>query len=91
MANRHIDLAWLGWSEWFEGREQCGPAETIARVAAVDRDLLLLMDQGGAFRAKLAGGFLFRHDLSQEFPCVGDWVCVEKQPTDDFGFDCNCT
>lgn len=86
MANRHIDLARLGWSEWFEGREQCGPAETIARVAAVDRDLLLLMDQGGAFRAKLAGGFLFRHDLSQEFPCVGDWVCVEKQPTDDFEF-----
>ena len=58
---------------------------TIARVAAVDRDLLLFMDQTGTFRAKLAGSYLYRHHLSQELPCVGDWVCVEKHPTDDFG------
>ena len=85
MASRHIDLARLGWNEWFEEREECGPADTIARVAAVDRDLLLLMDQTGTFRAKLAGSYLYRHHLSQELPCVGDWVCVEKHPTDDFG------
>jgi len=85
LINRHIDLARLGWNEWFEEREKCGPADSIARVAAVDRDLLLLMDQTGTFRAKLAGSYLYRHHLSQELPCVGDWVCVEKQPTDDFG------
>jgi ribosome biogenesis GTPase len=27
-----------------------------------------------------------RRDLSQELPCVGDWVCVEKGPADDFGW-----
>ncbi len=85
MASRDIDLARLGWSEWFEERDKCGPADAIARVVAVDRDLLLLMDQTGSFRAKLAGSYLYRHQQSQELPCVGDWVCVEKHQTDDFG------
>lgn len=85
MKSQHIDLARLGWNEWFEEREKYGAADTVARVAAVDRDLLLLMDQTGTFRAKLAGSYLYRHYLSHELPCVGDWVGVEKQPTDDFG------
>ena len=85
MASRYIDLARLGWNEWCEERVNCGSADTIARVAAVDRDRLLLMDQTGTFRAKLAGSYLYRHHLSQELPCVGDWVCVEKDPTADFG------
>ncbi|MBI4764434.1 MAG: ribosome small subunit-dependent GTPase A [Deltaproteobacteria bacterium] len=85
MKSRHTDLTRIGWNEWFEEREKGGPADTIARVAAVDRDLLLLMDQTGTFRAKLAGSYLYRHHLSQELPCVGDWVWVKKHPTDELG------
>ncbi len=85
MATRHNDLAPLGWDEWFEERDPCEPAYHVARVAAVDRDQLLLMDQSGTFRAKLAGGFRHRHHRPQELPAVGDWVCVERQPSDDFG------
>jgi ribosome biogenesis GTPase len=85
MANRDTDLARLGWNEWFEERKQCAPADTFARVAAVDRDLLLLMDQTGTFRAKLAGRYRYSHCLPQDLPCVGDWVCVEKHPADDIG------
>ena len=72
MASRHVDLARLGWDEWFEEREKCGAADTVARVVAVDRDWLLLMDQSGTFRAKLAGSYLYRTHLSRELPCVGD-------------------
>ncbi len=85
MENRHFELNKLGWSGWFEQRAACKAGETVARVAAVDRELLLLMDQTGTFRAKLSGSYIYRHRLSQELPCVGDWVCVEKQPGDDFG------
>lgn len=85
MTSRHSDLAQLGWNEWFEEKEKCEPADTIARVAAVDRELLLLMDQTGTFRAKLAGRYLYQQHASQELPCVGDWVCVEKHPADDAG------
>jgi len=73
----------LGWNDWFAQRANCKPTETVARVAAVDRDQLLLVDQGGHFRAKLAGRYFHYHHLHQELPCVGDWVCVKKKPNDN--------
>lgn len=73
MKNQHFELNQLGWSDWFEQRAECGPTDAIARVAAVDRDQLLLVDQAGHFRAKLAGSYLYRHHLSQEPPCRA-WV-----------------
>ncbi|MEI6757076.1 MAG: ribosome small subunit-dependent GTPase A [Chlorobium sp.] len=85
MKNQHCELNDLGWNDWFEQRVQCKPTDTIARVAAVDREQLLLVDQTGTFRAKLAGSFLHRHHHSHELPCVGDWVCVEKHAGEEFG------
>jgi ribosome biogenesis GTPase len=85
MKIQHADLTPLGWSEWFEERAACGPDETVARVAAVARAMLLVMDQTGPVRAKLAGNVLPRHRSPPELPCVGDWVCVQRQPSDDFG------
>lgn len=85
MKNQYCELNELGWNDWFAQRADCKPTDTVARVAAVDRDQLLLVDQFGQFRAKLAGSYLHRHHLSHELPCVGDWVCVEKQPSEDFG------
>jgi ribosome biogenesis GTPase len=81
----HRELNELGWSDWFERTAECKPSETIARVAAVDREQLLLIDQAGPFRAKLAGRYLHNFQSSHELPCVGDWVCVKKQRGDDFG------
>lgn len=85
MKNQHNELNELGWNDWFGQRAKCKPTESVARVAAVDRDQLLLVDQDGYFRAKLTGRYLHHHHLNQELPCVGDWVCVEKQSGDDFG------
>jgi ribosome biogenesis GTPase len=85
MKNQYSELNELGWNDWFAQRANCKSTESVARVAAVDRDQLLLVDQSGHFRAKLAGRYLHHHHLNQELPCVGDWVCVEKQSGDDFG------
>ncbi|MFA7332018.1 MAG: ribosome small subunit-dependent GTPase A [Candidatus Delongbacteria bacterium] len=85
MDTQHTELARLGWDQWFADRADAGGAGSLARVAAVDRDLLLLMDAGGSFRGKLAGSYLHRHAQPQELPCVGDWVRVEKSPTEDLG------
>lgn len=79
MDAQHGGMTELGWDDWFAQRADCAPTDTVARVAAVDRDQLLLVDPGGHFPAKLAGRYLHHHQLSQELPCVGDWVCVEKQ------------
>lgn len=80
-------LGSLGWDDWFaaRARETCTPACGVGRVAAVDRDQLLLLNEAGAFRAKLSGKFLYQSESSVELPCVGDWVCVEKSPADQFG------
>ena len=78
-------LTELGWSDWFAQRAECSSTDSIARVIAVDREQLLLINQSGPFRAKVSGSYLHRHHLSHELPCVGDWVCCEKQPNDEFG------
>lgn len=85
MNNPHDELNQLGWNDWFEQQAICKPTDTLARVAAVDRDQLLLVDPTGHFRAKLSGSYLHHHHVAQELPCVGDWVCVEKHGGDDFG------
>ena len=85
MNSQHNDLTLWGWNESFQTFVLTTDHETLARVAAVDREMLLLVDGSGAFRAKLTGSFLHRHPESHELPCVGDWVRVEKQPGEDFG------
>jgi ribosome biogenesis GTPase len=85
MNNEHPELNGLGWCEWFEARSQREPGQTIARVIAVDRELLLLADQDGPFRARLAGSFMHRLSQPHELPCVGDWVRLEKEAGGGFG------
>ena len=84
MNSSHLEA--LGWDEWFEARARvrCDEPGGVARVAAVDRDQLLLLDAEGAFRGKLSGRFLHEAVAALERPCVGDWVCVEKAPGDSF-------
>lgn len=71
-----------GWNDWFESRLQHSETRGIARVAAVDRDQLLLSDQTGSFRAVLAGSFRQSGRLPHELPCVGDWVILERPAPD---------
>ncbi len=74
-----------GWNSWFEQKTQQNTAHTLARVVAVDREQLLLVDQSGHFRGRMAGSYLHRHSLVRDMPCVGDWVHVDRQPEDGFG------
>lgn len=85
MKNQHCELNQLGWSDWFEQRAECKPTITIARIAAVDRGQFLLIDQTNSFRAKLSGSYLHRQHISHQYPCVGDWVYIEKKPDNDLG------
>lgn len=77
----------FGWDEWFDAKAQeNGLAEQhLARVVAVDRDQLLVIDESGEFRAKLAGRFLYLTGQPTDFPCVGDWVCLQYSSSDMFG------
>lgn len=85
MSNSKLEV--LGWDDWFAERAitNCHSTGSFARVAAVDRELLLLVNESGVFRAKLSGKYMYESVSSSELPCVGDWVCVEKAPADQFG------
>lgn len=85
MEIERCELNDLGWDDWFEERAKCDPAGEVARVAAVDRDQWLLVGRSGPFRAKLTGNYRYHHRLPEDLPCVGDWVCVERQPDDEHG------
>jgi ribosome biogenesis GTPase len=85
MKNKHADLIRLGWNKWFEERSESESHDTLARVVAVDRNSMLLMNQNETFRAKMAGSYLHQHHLLQDIPCVGDWVRVEKHETEKVG------
>jgi len=77
----------FGWDEWFEAKaqEKNLTGHRLARVVAVDREQLLVIDESGEYRAKLAGRFLYVTELSSDYPCVGDWVSVQYSGSDDFG------
>ncbi len=85
MKQQHTELIRLGWNEWFEERSETESDDTLARVVAVDRNSLLLMNQNETFRAKLAGSYIYQHHLLQELPGVGDWVRVERNKAEEVG------
>lgn len=83
---RRLNLFPLGWDERFEERLVLEPGDAPARVAAVDREQPLLIDQNGAFFVPT------RRKLSVQVPPLARaaarrrlGVCVEKRPGDDFG------
>lgn len=87
MTSISEQLHQFGWDEWFDTKAQeKGLSELrLARVIAVDREQLLVIDESGEYRAKLAGRFLFTTEQASDYPCVGDWVCIQYSGSDDFG------
>lgn len=85
--NALYTLEILGFDSWFENqaRDNCIEHSDIARVIAVDREQYLLLNESGTFRAKLSGKFRHESHSREELPCVGDWLCIEKNEFDEFG------
>ncbi len=75
----------IGWNDWFEQHNACPPLETVARVVAVDRDQLLLVNESLQFRGRLTGSYRHNQQQAEQLPCVGDWVVVQRHPGHDFG------
>ena len=73
-----LTLNVLGWNDWFQRQaaDFCEGARFAARVAAVDRNQLLLAGEAGFFHAKLSGKYMHESESAAERPCVGDWVCA---------------
>lgn len=75
-----MELTSLGFNEWFEERAVpvLQPGQRMARITAVDRGAFLIQDEDGEIHAELAGKFRFETQAAGDLPCVGDWVCVQR-------------
>jgi len=69
----------LGWNNWFEVRSKqiCPQEHSLARVIIVDRDRYIVRNEQGEFSATVTGKFRYSAVSAEEYPCVGDWVCVQ--------------
>ncbi|MCC6349401.1 MAG: ribosome small subunit-dependent GTPase A [Candidatus Eisenbacteria bacterium] len=73
-----MSLSSLGWNARFETAFAPHRAAglTPARVAREDRDRYVVLDEGGARSAELAGRLRHEARSRAELPAVGDWVAL---------------
>ena len=81
-----MDLIGLGFDDWFQEKagEQCGPEQQVARVMAVDRGRFAVRGEHGEFPAKVTGKVMHIAESTSDYPCVGDWVCVQYREDEKF-------
>lgn len=81
-----MELIELGLDRWFKDQadELCSPEQRIARVTAVDRGRYIVRNEHGEVPAKVTGRFLYSAESAIDLPCVGDWVCVQYDDSQDF-------
>ena len=73
-----MSLQLLGWNARFESAFAPHAARGLvpARVARADRDRYVVLDEGGARSAELAGRLRHEARSRAELPAVGDWVAL---------------
>jgi ribosome biogenesis GTPase / thiamine phosphate phosphatase len=82
MCSNTRNLVLLGWNNRYDTEATRLHTEglSVARVIAVDREQYMLSDGLAEFRAKLAGKFVHRLESTEQCPCVGDWVGIDRKP-----------
>jgi len=76
----------LGFDSWFEDQAKglCSLNHPLARVIAVDRGAFIVNDGDKEFSAAVLRKFIQATESAADFPCVGDWVCIEHHNADNF-------
>jgi ribosome biogenesis GTPase len=74
-----MNLRNLGYDDWFASHASAilHAGQQVSLVTAVDRGSFLVRNERGETPAQLSGRFHFEIESRPDFPCVGDWVCVE--------------
>lgn len=78
-SGKVMSLIDLGMDQWLQDNAAtlCGADYSVARVIGVDRGQFTIQNESGESFAILTGKFFHETESSVDFPCVGDWVCVE--------------
>ncbi len=76
-----MELSAFGYDSWFEERSASflKPGYGMERVTAVDRGGFLVRNKDTETYAEITGKMRFAAESAADLPCVGDWVCVQRQ------------
>lgn len=82
LEQTRFTLPALGWAAHFEDAFTSHRAEGLspARVAREDRERYLVLDETGEHTAEVSGRFRHHAHTATDFPTVGDWVALRKEP-----------
>lgn len=80
------ELKELGMDSWFKNhaRESCSAEQQIARVTVVDRGQYTVRSEQGDVTAKATRKFMKATTSSIDMACVGDWVCIDNQDSEEY-------
>ena len=81
-----MGLKALGMDSWFanHARESCSAEQRIARVTVVDRGQYTVRSEHGDIPAKATRKFMKATTSSIDMACVGDWVCMDNQESEEY-------
>ncbi len=81
-----MKLIELGMDRWLQdhANELCEPEQRIARVMVVARGQYLVRHEQGEIPAKATRKFMISKNSSVDMPCVGDWVCMDDQDSEQY-------
>lgn len=81
-----MELKELGMDSWFKShaRESCSAKQRIGRVTVVDRGQYTVRSEHGDVPAKATRKFMKATTSSIDMACVGDWVCMDNQDSEEY-------
>ena len=81
-----MELKELGMDSWFANhvRESCAAKQRLARVMVVDRGQYTVRSEHGDVPAKATRKFMKSTTSSIDRACVGDWVCMDNQDSEEY-------
>jgi len=86
MGRISMELKELGMDSWFGNhvREFCAVEQRLARVMVVDRGQYTVRSEHGDVPAKATRKFMKATTSSIDMACVGDWVCMDNQDSEEY-------
>jgi ribosome biogenesis GTPase len=78
------DLKTLGWNSFFakEFEPYSGQGHEVGRVALEYQGIYRVFTDGGELLAEVTGKLRFQARERADFPAVGDWVVITRNPSD---------
>jgi ribosome biogenesis GTPase / thiamine phosphate phosphatase len=86
MRSISMELKELGMDGWLKDhvRKSCAAEQRIARVMVVDRGQYTVRSEHGNEPAKATRKFMKATTSSIDMACVGDWVCMDNQDSEEY-------